>query len=155
MRYLIAALFLLLATGWAAPVWAQSAELVEAFNRQKELREQGRYAEAIPFAKKALALGKKEFGPEHETTGALLDHLARLYYRQGRYAEAEPLYQRSLAIKEKALGPDHPSVATTLGNLAGLYDNQRRYAEAEPLYQRGLAIKEKALGPDHCIGLWL
>jgi hypothetical protein len=33
MRYLIAALLLLLASGWADPVWAQSAEWTEAYNR--------------------------------------------------------------------------------------------------------------------------
>jgi len=100
MRYLIVALLLLLATGWAVPVWAQSAELMAAFNRQKELREQGRYGDAIPFAEKALELGKKEFGSKHETTVRLLNNLALLYDDQGRYAEAEPLSKRSLAIRE-------------------------------------------------------
>ena len=33
---------LMLATGWSEPVWAQSAELEEAYHRQSELREQGR-----------------------------------------------------------------------------------------------------------------
>jgi len=33
---------------WTEPVWAQSAELMEAYNEYKELNEQGRYEEAIP-----------------------------------------------------------------------------------------------------------
>jgi tetratricopeptide (TPR) repeat protein len=93
---------MLLATGWAVPAWGQSDELMEAYNRQNELREQGRYAEAIPFAERALELGEDEFGPEHEVTAALLNHLAALYYAQGRYAEAEPLYKRSLAIRSSS-----------------------------------------------------
>ena len=53
MRTLLTALTaLMLFTGWAAPVWAQagfpSAELMKAYNRQNELREQGRYGEAEP-----------------------------------------------------------------------------------------------------------
>ena len=33
---------LMLATSWSEPVWAQAAELEEAYYRQSELREQGR-----------------------------------------------------------------------------------------------------------------
>ena len=82
---------MLLASGWALPAWGQSDELMEAYNRQNELREQGRYAEAIPFAEKALELGEDEFGPERSVTAATLNHLADLHYAQGRNAEAEPL----------------------------------------------------------------
>ena len=110
---------------------------------------QGRYAEAEPLYKRALAIREKALGPDHPDVGTALNNLAALYRAQGRYAEAEPLYKRALAIREKALGPDHPDVGTSLNNLAALYRAQGRYAEAEPLYKRALAIREKALGPDH------
>ncbi len=112
-------------------------------------KNQGRYAEAEPLYKRALAIYEKKLGPDHPDTGISLNNLAGLYKNQGRYAEAEPLYKRALAIDEKKLGPDHPDTATSLNNLAGLYDGQGRYAEAEPLYKRALAIKEKKLGPEH------
>ncbi len=128
---------------------AQSAALMDAYNRYKALDAQGRYAEAEPFARKALELSRKEFGPDHPHTGALLNNLALLYQAQGRYAEAEPFQKSALAIMEKALGPEHPHVATSLINLAGLYWVQGRYGEAEPLFRRSLAIDEKALGPEH------
>ena len=73
---------------------------------------QGRYAEAEPLYKRALAIREKALGPDHPDVGTRLNNLAGLYRAQGRYAEAEPLYQRALAIREKALGPDHPDVAT-------------------------------------------
>jgi len=129
------------------PVWAQSAELSEAFYRQNGLREQGRYAEAIPFAVKALELGQKEFGPKHKLTASLLNNLAILYEGQGRYAEAESFYKRALEIFEQVLGPDHSDVGKILGNLAYLHNRQGRYDEAEPLAKRALAIQEKTLGP--------
>ena len=110
---------------------------------------QGRYAEAEPLYKRALAIEEKALGPEHPDIATSLNNLALLYQVQGRYAEAEPLYKRALAIGEKALGPEHPDVATSLNNLAELYQAQGRYAEAEPLYKRALAIGEKALGPEH------
>ena len=53
----------------------------------------GRYDEALPFWKKALKLGQREFGPEHPSTAVLLNDLALLYRAQGKYAEAEPLFQ--------------------------------------------------------------
>ncbi|MCH7633940.1 MAG: CHAT domain-containing protein [Proteobacteria bacterium] len=112
---------------------------------------QGKYAEAEPLHKRALAIYEKTLGPEHPDVAAPLHSLAGLYYEQGKYAEAEPLYKRALAIREKALGPEHPDVAGSLNDLAGLYQAQGRYAEAEPRYKRALAIEEKALGPGHSL----
>ena len=83
--------------------------------------EQGRYAEAEPLYKRALAIDEKALGPDHPDVATALNNLAGLYDDQGRYAEAEPLYKRALAIREKALGPDHPDVAASLNNLAALY----------------------------------
>ena len=125
---------------WPGLALAQSAALKEAFNKYQALDTQGRYAEAERFARKALELGRKEFGPDHPHTGAFLNNLALLHQAQGRYGEAEPLHKRALEINEKALGSEHPLVATDLNNLAALYRAQGRYAEAEPLYKRALAI---------------
>jgi tetratricopeptide (TPR) repeat protein len=130
-----------------------------------KLREQGRYAEAEPLYKRAVAIYEQALQYEalrggfpalesreaklvQHVLAVTLNNLAELYSTQGRYAEAEPLHKRSLAIKEKALDPNHIAVATSLNNLGKLYTKQHRYAEAEPLYKRSLAINEKALGPN-------
>ena len=110
---------------------------------------QGRYVDAEPLYRRALAIAEKTLGPDHPSVAISLNNLARLFERQGLYADAEPLYKRALDINEKALGPDHPTVAISLNNLASLYKDQRRYADAEPLYKRSLAILEHALGRDH------
>jgi CHAT domain-containing protein/tetratricopeptide (TPR) repeat protein len=122
------------------------ARLLTAVGR---LRGEGKYAEAIPIAERAVDLARKRHGEEHTEFATAIAWLASVYRAQGRYAEAEPLYRRSLAIDEKALGSDHPNVGTSLNNLAELFRTQGRYAEAEPLYRRSLAINEKALGPEH------
>ena len=134
---------------WRGAAYSQSPEIKDAFRRFGEFYGQGRYQEALPFAKKALELGKREFGVQHPTTGALHITLAQLYFAQGRYGEAEPLYQRAVAIVEKALGREHSIVATSLNGLALLYHAQGRYAESESLHERARAIWEKALGPEH------
>jgi CHAT domain-containing protein/Tfp pilus assembly protein PilF len=124
--------------------------VAQSLNNLAEMyNEQGRYADAEPLLKRALAIYEKALGPDHLDVGTSLNNLAFLYYAQGHYADAEPLFKRALAIREKALGPDDPDVATSLSNLAELYTEQGRYADAEPLLKRALAIREKALGPNH------
>jgi CHAT domain-containing protein len=97
--------------------------------------QQGRYAEAEPLHRRALAIFEKAFGPDYPRVANTLHHLASLYIHQGRYAEAEPLLKRALAIRDKALGPDHPSVAGALNDLAEVYRGQGRYLDAVPLVQ--------------------
>jgi CHAT domain-containing protein/Tfp pilus assembly protein PilF len=142
-------LVLLLALLAAAPAFAQSDALNQAWQQTNALIKAGKYAEAESWAKKAIDLAQAETGTDSVAYGTSLNNLALIDEDQGRYAEAEPLFKRALAIREKALGPDHAYVAISLNNLATLYYYQGRYAEAEPLFKRALAIREKALGPDH------
>src|SRR5450755_1400697 len=113
------------------------------------LHDRGRYREAEPLYKRALAICEQQLGVGHPVTATSLNNLALLYQVQRKYGEAEPLYQRALAIREQQLGAEHPDTAQSLNNLAGLYQVQRKYAEAEPLYERALAIREQQLGGEH------
>jgi tetratricopeptide (TPR) repeat protein/CHAT domain-containing protein len=122
---------------------------IELHKKANELQAAGKYAEAIPYARRALEIEERRSGPNHPNVGTLLNNLAELYRIQGRYSDAEPLYKRSLEIREKAFGPNQPDVANSLNNLATLYYSQGRYNDAEPLYKRSLAIWEKVLGSDH------
>ena len=144
-RRFVLMLSLLAALCAAAPAFAQSDALKQAWQQTNTLIDADKYTEAETWAKKAVDLAQTESGTDSVNYAISLNNLAELYRAQGRYAEAEPLYKRALAIYEKALGPDHPAVATGLNNLALLYYEQGRYAEAEPLYKRALAIREKAL----------
>ena len=99
-------------------------------------QDQGRYADAEPLCRRALAIEEKTLGPDHPHVAVSLNNLARLYQFQGRYADAEPLYKRSLAIREQALGPDHPDAANSLNDLAELYRAQGRYADALSIVTR-------------------
>jgi tetratricopeptide (TPR) repeat protein len=130
-----------------------AAESADTLNAEVvRLYQAGRYSDAVPLARRALAIREKALGPDHPDVGTSLNNLAGLYVEQGRYAEAEPLYKRSLAIREKALSYDHPDVAASL-NLAELYRAQGRDAEAEPLYKRSLAIFGRAYLPRCGLGL--
>ena len=134
---------------WTQPGWGQSKEIIEAFKQYKEHERQGKYAEAIRYAKSYVELAEREFGTAHQHYAMGLNNLAGLFYAQGRYAEAKLLYERALEIGEKALGSKHLFVATTLNNLGGIHRSQGRYEKAEPLLTRALAIYENALGTEH------
>ena len=122
----------------------------EALQEQFDARYRvGDYAGAEQFARQALAVAERAFGPEHPNTVTSLNNLALVLRGQGRYGEAEPLHRRALAIYEKVLGPKHPFTATSLNNLAAVLEAQGRYGEAESLYRRALAIYEKVRGSEH------
>ena len=134
------------------PSAQQSAELVEAerLNQQVlQLYKEGKYAQAIPLAERALAIREKVLGKEHLEVASSLSNLAILYKQQWRYEKAEPLLKRSLAIDEKILGKEHRYTAISLNNLAQLYHDMGNYEKAEPLYKKSLAIFEKVLGLQH------
>ncbi len=50
---------------------------------------QGRYAQAEPLSRRALAIFEKALGPEHPNVAISLYNLALLYHAQARYAQAE------------------------------------------------------------------
>ena len=136
----------------AAPGWPDGGFLQKIKELNQEvlrLHQQGRYAEAIPFAEQELFIRQNIFGSEHINVAECLNDLAWLYTAVGNFVKAKPLHLRSLAIREKAFGPDHPDVAESLHNLAELYDKQSDYANALPLYQRALVIHENTLGSEN------
>src|SRR4051794_34627300 len=106
-----------------------------------KLYEAGRYAEAEPPLKQAVARAERENGPDTPQAAGQLNDLGALYSTQARYAEAEPILKRAIAINEKAFGPDNGTVAPLVINLGDVYFRQGRYAEAEGLYRRALAIR--------------
>src|SRR6266511_542885 len=124
-------------------------EARKLYKKAIDLRNSGRYDEALPHFERALEIRERRLGPDHPDVSQAISGLATLHYYKGEYSKAEPLYQRALAIREKSLDPEHPDVAQSLHNLAILYSNLGDYAKAEPTYQRALAITEKSLGPEH------
>jgi len=125
------------------------SEALRLYNEAIGLSDQGKYAEAITSAERALAIREKFLGENHIEVADTLNELATMHYRRGDYAQAERLFQRALAISEKVLGEDHPEVARPLNNLAFIYQTRGDSKRAAPLLRRSLAIREKALGPQH------
>jgi CHAT domain-containing protein/tetratricopeptide (TPR) repeat protein len=129
---------------------AQTAEEIADLNRRAiELYQAGKYAEALPIAERAAALGRQLPDPKPAAVGGAFNELARLYEKEGRGAEAEDLYKRAVAIYEAARGPDDAWVAVVLHNLGLLYRDQNRTDDADGALRRALAIYDKSVGLDN------
>ncbi len=75
----------------------ETAEDAARLNQQVIIvSRQGKAAEAIPRAKRALEI--RENNADYDTS---LINLAQLYCLMGRWEEAEPLIRQELAIREK------------------------------------------------------
>ena len=79
-------------------------QIVQCQRHRGVYKEEGRYADADPLYKRALATWKKALGPDHRDVAQSLNNLADLYLAQGRYADAEPLYKRALASTPEQKG---------------------------------------------------
>ncbi len=62
---------------------------------------QGRYADAEPLYKRALAITEKTLGPEHPHVSMALENYAALLRKTGRDAEAKRLEARAKAMRAK------------------------------------------------------
>ena len=97
------------------------------------LREQMRYAEAIPFAAKAAQIAQyalSHLPPETDADtrakvagayGEALGTLGELYKKLGLYAQADPIYLAVRQLFSDTFGPKDDNTAAATNNLADLY----------------------------------
>ncbi len=64
-------------------------------------RTQGRYADAEPYHKRALAILEKALGTEHPNVATSLENYADLLRSTGRTSEADKMEARAKAIRDK------------------------------------------------------
>ena len=64
-------------------------------------RLQGRYAEAEPLYKRALAILEKALGPDHPDVATTLENYAALLRKTGRTTEATKMEARAKAVRAK------------------------------------------------------
>ncbi|WP_448868915.1 tetratricopeptide repeat protein, partial [Escherichia coli] len=77
-------------------------------------RDQGHYAEAERYYKRAFLIDETVLGKHHPYTATDMNNLAGLYRDQKRLHESAKLYQAALEVRTEVLGADNPLVAKTL-----------------------------------------
>ncbi|MDA0231367.1 MAG: tetratricopeptide repeat protein [Proteobacteria bacterium] len=137
-----AAVFAAATLVFSCSAFAASNNLESALNSSASLYAQGRFQEAIPHAKEALAIAGREMSVEDVAYAEVLDNLAALYEAELDYTEARPLYRRALDIRLQKYGPKHPEVVNSLINLALIYDALGDYSAAQKLDARATVIIE-------------
>lgn len=122
---------------WAA-LLANIAEL--------ELRE-ARPGQAIELLGRAVAIRKRDLGPEDPLVALTWWRLAQAHRQAGDPGEAERLLGRAVKVLERQ--PARPlDSAIALDQLADLCCEREAFELAEPLYRRSLEIREVHAGPE-------
>ncbi len=130
----------------------QAEQLREATTLQDQaqsLFDQGRYSEALPPAKKALAIREKLLGPTHPDVATSLTTLGLIHGTLIELTPATHLLKRALEIRRSGLGSNHPSVGESLTNLGSLQYAGGSFPAAVQTLQQALEIREHNLGRSH------
>lgn len=135
----------------AAVTAADSIVLTNAINDLAVLLfVRGKYDEAEPLDREALAASAHLLGEDHPATAMTVQNLAQVQQLRGHLDEAEALFRRALAAKRRALGNAHPSVTISLNNLGAFLQRDRaKPEEADTLIREAIALDRQIFGDRH------
>jgi tetratricopeptide (TPR) repeat protein len=114
-----------------------------------QLYQQGKFADAVPLVRTALAVRKEVLGERHPDYAGSLNYLAVLYHHMGEYEKARPLYEQAVKLIKEVLGERHPHYANSLSGLALLYQDMGDNEKARPLLEQALKLCKEVLGERH------
>jgi TonB family protein len=125
-----------------------SPDLQEAARQNNEavtLYAAGKYAEALPHARRVVELRERELGNSHALVGAALLNVAAIEGKLAKLDDARRDYRRAISIFEKGNDESLRSLITAVDGLARL---ETTIPGAIDLHKRSLALKEKVFGPE-------
>lgn len=133
--------------GRPAGLAIQAEDLAEAIrlNRQAvDLLKVGRFDEALPFARRAVALFESKYPDNVEYPNAL-NTLAAVYKEKGRYDEAERLLQQALGLCDELPQSDETSInrAIVLNSVGSICYEKGDLRCAEKAYLNALPVLEE------------
>jgi CHAT domain-containing protein/Tfp pilus assembly protein PilF len=135
--------------GFAGDLGAEDASLEALDAERSKLDVAEKYNDAIPVARRALALSEATLGKDHVRTGDMAYFLGRNLARTGKDREAVPLLIRALTIAKRTREPDDISVAWRASWVADTLLDLNRYKEAEPYARATVRITALKRQPDH------
>ena len=80
----------------------------------------GEYHKSKYYYQQALAIPRKEFGPNHIDVATSYNNLGSVHKALGELQQAKQYHQRAIEIKINVLGPKHTAVATSYTNLGSV-----------------------------------
>ncbi|MBI5171673.1 MAG: tetratricopeptide repeat protein [Candidatus Melainabacteria bacterium] len=115
------------------------------------LRQQGKYREALPILKEATAILKESGAgsPYAREAATARNNLGALYFWLGDYTNAEIDLNEALKMRLAVLPPESEEIANSLGDLAAVYHKTGRYQLCEEKLRQALKIRLSTLGRNH------
>jgi serine/threonine-protein kinase len=115
----------------------------------KALSEQYKEAEAEPWLRAALNIGKVQLGQDHPQVAEQMARLADALEGQGKYEEAANWFRDSLNIKRRILGARHPDTVDTIENYGNFLRRNGDFDEARALLNEALQLNTELHGQQH------
>jgi len=128
---------------------AQSAQLLQAYQKFEEAKAANDFAAAEVYGRRALVAAESPPGSDPHDLIDLLRSLGEVAADAGDDQQAVQFYQRALRLQESLLGADHPDLVPLLSALADIDVRDKDYAGAEALLQRVLNIERAVYGEQH------
>jgi esterase/lipase superfamily enzyme len=128
---------------------AQSAQLLQAYQKFEEAKAANDYPAAEVYGRRALVEAESAPGSDPHDLIDLLRGLGEVSAAAGDDQQAVQFYQRALRLQESQLGADHPDLVPLLTALADIDVRDKDYADAEALLQRVLNIERAVYGEQH------
>ena len=113
------------------------------------LRTEGKYSEAEPALRDALALYRQLLGENHPSVAYAWVHLGHLHYLEGKYVEAEEEVRKSLKLYEETLPKGHGATSSPYTVLGLILNKTGRSAEAEADLREALQIRMRTVPKGH------
>jgi esterase/lipase superfamily enzyme len=143
-------IFALLAAIMAlAPVfaYAQSAELVHAYQNFESAKAAAKTTDALKYAQQAIKF--TDASGDRQNLIELLRNVGDYAAQAGEDIQALAFYSRALELQSVQLGAEHPDLVPLLTAMTDLALKDKRYADAETLLLRVAAIERTAFGEHH------
>jgi eukaryotic-like serine/threonine-protein kinase len=122
------------------------------YNNRGAMRErQGRLADALEDARRAVVAKEKAGGPDDPDVAQSLGNIALCMAQLGELEQALPIALRAVRISEVGLGPEHPRTAIHLSNYGEILNGFGRLKEGREMAGRALSIFEGEVEADSVI----
>jgi len=118
-------------------------------NTGNALCTQGKYAQALEYYQKALAIEEEVYGKDHPAVADSCIRIGEVLAYQGKEKQALEYYLQALNIKEKLDSKGHEEVAQLYNDIGRILFQQGRHEEAIKYYLKNLAICKKVFGKEH------
>ena len=128
-------------------VFAQSAELMRAYQNLEAAKAANKADDAFKYGDEAIRL--TEAAGDKQSLAELERGLGDFAVQTVDDVRAARYYERALAVQESLLGAQHPDLVPLLTALADLNVRAKRYPVAATFEERILAIERQTYGEHH------